>query len=322
MQYSREDGTGAEARPYLNIPQKFVLRKKRDRRCNRCTYERGLSEDHIPPKSCGNAGNVAYRRLYADDLAVAQASMSSGNGIKYATVCESCNNGRGSQDAAAAELITQVRSIERSSIQLPRLVHVPARANAVLRAALAWFLTARLHEQESSTDALLRAYLDGAELNPAIAVHYWPYSVDETIIARDFTSCNVYDGTAIRGTASVIKFAPLAIMLVHGQPVDELPRLDVYSRAAERSEMQLRWDRAGAPPAHWPERADQAGNVVMGGAEFVNAVSSYSGFFGKAMIDEQRQRASAIHASRGFNSPQQYTFVTKDATRQRLYFVR
>jgi len=40
------------------------------------------------------------------------------------------------------------------------------------------------------------------------------------------------------------------------------------------------------------------------------------------MIDEQRQRASAIHASRGFNSPQQYTFITKDGTRQRLYFVR
>ncbi len=322
MQYLGQDEARAERAPYLSIPQKFVLRKERDLQCNRCTRERGFTEDHIPPQSCGNTGTVAYRRLYADDLAAVQAPMSSGNGIKYATVCQACNNGRGFHDAAAAEFIARLRSIERSLVYLPGPVHVVARANATLRAVLAWFLAARLHEQQSSTDALLRRYLDGGDLSPLIAVHYWPYSGDETIIARDFTSFNVYDGRAIRGTVSVIKFAPIALMLVHGEPVEDLPRLDLHSGSPERCEVLLRWDRASAPPSHWPERADANGNVVMCGAEFINAVSSYSGFFGKTMIDEQRRRASGIHASRASNSPQHYTVVANDGTRRLLYYVR
>lgn len=322
IRYLRDDGTEAGGRPYVAIPEKFVLRKEQDQRCNRCMRERGFSEDHIPPQSCGNSGSIAYRRLYADDLATAQATMPSKNGIKYATVCKGCNNGRGFYDAAAAEFVSRLRSIERANIYVPGLIYVPARANAVLRAALAWFVAARLNERECATDAMLRTYLDGGDLAPNIAVHYWPYSGDETIVARDFTSFNVYDGYAIRGTASVIKFAPLAIMLVHGEPVDRLPRLDIHSGAAQRSEMLLRWDRASAPPAHWPERADADGNVVMCGAEFLNAVSSYSGFFGKAMIDEQRRCAASIHAARRIGAPQEYCFVAKDGARRRLYFVR
>jgi hypothetical protein len=63
------------------------------------------------------------------------------------------------------------------------------------------------------------------------------------------------------------------------------------------------------------------GNVVLCGAEFMDAISSYSGFFGRVMMDEQRRRAAAIHAPRGIDAPRQYTFVTTDGVRRRLYFV-
>jgi len=284
--------------------------------------ERGFSDDHIPPRSCGNARNVAYRRLYADEMSAPQAQMPSANGIRYATVCERCNNGRGPDDAAAAEFVERVRAIERSPVHLSGALRVPARANQILRAVLGWFLAARLDERESATDALLRAYLDGDVLDQRIVVHFWPYSGEETIIARDFTSFNVYEGTAIRGTASVIKFPPIAVMLVHGEPLERFPRLDLHSGGARAFEVLLPWDRATAPAAHWPERPDETGNVVMGGAEFINAVSSFSGFFGKAMMDEQRRRAATVHASRGMNRPQRYAFFTDDGTKRELYFVR
>jgi hypothetical protein len=321
MEYVQSDGSVASKKPYRDVPEGFVLRKSSDPRCNRCMLERGFSEDHIPPQSCGNSGTVSYRRLYADELKAPQITVPSRNGIRYVTVCAPCNNGRGPDDAAAAEFVKELRAIEKSRLVMPGTVRVPARARRVLRAVLAWFLAVRLHDLESSTDALLRDYLGGAPLDPRIVLHYWRYDSDETIIARDFTSYNILEGSAIRGTASVIKSWPIAFMLVHGEPVPDLARLDGYSTFRESAKVLLPWRRDDAPPSHWPERADPIGNVVMWGAEFRNAISSFAGYFGRAMIDDQRRRA-ATNAIHRIGDPERYSFLASDGSMQSLYFTR
>ena len=65
--------------------------------CNICLKQvEKLSQDHIPPKCCGNYKKVKFRKVYFDENNKIKEFISQ-NGMKFQTICSSCNNELGSK---------------------------------------------------------------------------------------------------------------------------------------------------------------------------------------------------------------------------------
>lgn len=59
--------------------------------CSICKSDGHLSEDHIPPKSCGNTGKVYYYSFAPNSHNFYKKRISQ-NGIKFRTICSQCNS--------------------------------------------------------------------------------------------------------------------------------------------------------------------------------------------------------------------------------------
>lgn len=65
--------------------------------CSICLEEKILSDDHVPPKCCGNNKDSYYRRFTPEYLEETSklAPIHSQNGVKLRTICNKCNNDLG-----------------------------------------------------------------------------------------------------------------------------------------------------------------------------------------------------------------------------------
>lgn len=65
--------------------------------CSICLKEEILSDDHVPPKCCGNNKDSYYRRFTPEYLAESPkfVPIHSQNGVKLRTICNKCNNDLG-----------------------------------------------------------------------------------------------------------------------------------------------------------------------------------------------------------------------------------
>src|ERR1700722_1742496 len=59
--------------------------------CNLCRLKANLTYDHIPPRCCGNDNEVLTRRIYADEMIAQQFDVRAKGGLKYRTLCKTCN---------------------------------------------------------------------------------------------------------------------------------------------------------------------------------------------------------------------------------------
>ena len=65
-----------------------------NRRCNICSKELPLTEDHVPPQCCSNKGNIKFYSLFDKNLFPNKNPKQAQNGIKFKTICAQCNNQR------------------------------------------------------------------------------------------------------------------------------------------------------------------------------------------------------------------------------------
>lgn len=67
--------------------------------CSICKQEGKLSDDHIPPKSCGNNGRslyISFTPEYLQSGSIKKQKISQ-NGLKFRTICPRCNNELGAK---------------------------------------------------------------------------------------------------------------------------------------------------------------------------------------------------------------------------------
>ncbi|TAN30917.1 hypothetical protein EPN29_14210 [bacterium] len=247
--------------------------------CNVCRQKHNLTYDHIPPQCCGNDRAIVARRIYAAELVARQVDSRSHNGLKYRTLCKSCN-GRliGRWDDALGEFTRQVESIVSPALALPDRVSFNVRPGAIVRPLLGHVVAAKTQDDAIATDEKIRDYLvRNRALDSAVKVYCWLYPYRPIVVSRDFTFLEV-EGESGKspGIVSVIKFFPLAFCVLDGAgevnaeritTLREFTTMDVDARA----DIAL-WRTPVIQPG-WPERA-MGNHLVLGGRTYVDSVTT------------------------------------------------
>ena len=183
---------------------------KSDGICNLCEQEKELTEDHVPPRCCGNEKAIVARRIYAEELIAQQVDAKSNNGLKWRTLCKVCNGERiGRWDPALGDFTKQVETIiSSSSLVLPQKLTMNIRGGAVLRSLLGHVLAAKIQGVAVKIDTKIRDYLlDRTPLDPRVIVYCWVYPYRPIIVARDFTWVEIVgEGGSSPVSTSIIKF--------------------------------------------------------------------------------------------------------------------
>lgn len=253
--------------------------KKGNTICNLCRLKKNLTYDHVPPQCCGNDKAIRARRIYAEELVARQVDAKSGNGLKFRTLCKDCNGKLlGPWDAALGEFAESVERIAEPRLELPDQVSISIKAGAVVRSILGHIVAAKVHDDEVTTDARVREYLNGrAPLPASFKVYCWLYPFEGTIVSRDFTFVDLEPpGRKSPGLVSVIKFYPLAFCLIDGDGSlfeDYVSGLHQYAASEPHDTTTIRLLRKPLVQPGYPERA--IGNhLVLGGSTYIDSVTT------------------------------------------------
>lgn len=257
-------------------PQTLPFRKA-NTICNLCREAKKLTDDHVPPRCCGNDKAVRARRLFGGELAARQVDKRSGNGLKFRTLCEVCNGQiLGSWDAALGDFTKAAERIAESSLELPNQVSLTIQAGAVVRSVLGHILATKVQDDEVTTDERIRKYLnDTAALPVSFKVYCWLYPFEPTVVSRDFTFVDLQPpGRPNPGIVSVIKFYPLAFCLVDGEgELDEkyVTSLHLYAAMQPSDEMAIEFRCKPIVRPEYPQHAYRT-HAVLGGRTYMDSV--------------------------------------------------
>ena len=97
------------------LKDRIVLRGPKTGYCSICGSFGNLTEDHVPPKSCGNVNDVIVRNFYPKyDV---EKYTSSQGGLRFKTICSGCNNTLlGTEyDIALASVVDMITSDVRNN---------------------------------------------------------------------------------------------------------------------------------------------------------------------------------------------------------------
>lgn len=196
------------------------------------------------------------------------------NGVKYRTICGTCNSKLGHDyDESLNTLNSTVSAYLQSSLHLPAYTYIKVKSARLIRSIIGHLLAAKLEIDESVFDVEARNFLmnDTASLPPNIHIHYWIYPYETTVIMRDFAI------PAKRGDYSsflfghVIKYFPLAFLISDKESYQSLPSLSDYRGYALDDEMELRIDLKRVEAYDWPEKID-ADNILFASAETAKGI--------------------------------------------------
>jgi len=249
--------------------------------CNICRLKANLTRDHVPPKCCGNDKDVVARRIYADEMIAESIDVRARGGLRYKTLCETCNGNKvlGGWDDALGEFTAQVETIVDPALDLPQHVTFHVRAGAILRSILGHIVAAKTQDDDSALDHNIREYLLGrAQLDPEIRVYAWLYPYRPIVVARDFMFFQIAgDGLQVGGLASLIKFYPLAFCVLDHEhsSIDThfLTTLHELADTAPDASADLVVWRSPIIDPSWPQRP-KGNHMVIAGKTFFDSVTT------------------------------------------------
>src|SRR5688572_30668017 len=225
-----------------------IVKRKRGRidKCNICLECKTLTWDHVPPKSGIILTSVEIGNIFSILANKNDPHKSySQNGVKYRTLCGSCNSRLGSEyDSVYNDLNKVVSLFLKSSLQLPAFTYVKTKPARLIRAILGHLMAAKTTIGETVFDVNVRKFTfsHDEKLPEDIHIHYWIYPYDCTIIARDFAI------PAVRGNFSdfllghVLKYFPLGFLISDKPEYAGLPALTKFRDLTIDEEAELRVD--------------------------------------------------------------------------------
>ena len=154
--------------------------------CNICEQKVArLSDDHVPPKSCLIDPQVQLEPFNHRLRAKSPVLPISQSGIRYRTICGSCNSLLGQEfDPALARMCSSVLARRRSVISVAPVWSIWCRPDRVIRALMGHLLAAVTDNAQSVDDCQMRpAVLDlAASLPDERRVFYWLHPWPEICI--------------------------------------------------------------------------------------------------------------------------------------------
>jgi len=189
--------------------------------CRICGEHRKLTEDHIPPKKCGNNKKVFI--MAGDEKRLSQ------NGLKLKTLCLECNGNRlgGKFDPELVRLHKEVKKIlptyQRSKFPVTSFI-CKINPNLLLRSVLGHLLSSTFGDVTNQNPAITLEYptfytsiqeyvLEKTQELKDISIYYWFYPYEEIRILHYFGhQPKIGKSNQIFGI--LFKFFPLAIWIV------------------------------------------------------------------------------------------------------------
>ncbi len=239
-------------------------------RCNICSKQRKLTDDHVPPQVCGNHGTVAASASIFNYYIGANIREGGRNGIKFRTICEECNNTKlGSEcDPALGQFTAQWWDIIRTRLHLPRSYSVDFYPYKVIRAIIGHSLAMKLHYEENVLDLALRRFWNAPDVEciTDFSIFFWPHSYDRIAIAPEIMKTVIPHDYRTNVLMTVLKFPPILFIIAQ---CDDLPnglRISDWWTNDPDCIKHIPLSMVYTIPSEgWPEDIDD-GTVLLGGA--------------------------------------------------------
>jgi hypothetical protein len=248
------------------------VKKKREKigSCNICLKVSNLTWDHVPPKGgiklssmeIGDVWNVLANKIEPYPIF-------SQSGVRYRTLCKECNSRLGSEyDKVFNEFNRNISLFLRSGLALPSFTYIKTIPARLIRAILGHLMAAKLSIDDAVFDSSVRDFIlsDDDPCPENIHIHYWIYSYDCTIIARDFAMAAVRGDMSQSLFGHVLKYFPMAFLISDRPEYCGLPALTRYRNLSINDESEVRIDLRRFEVFDWPERVDD-GNILFATAE-------------------------------------------------------
>lgn len=179
-----------------------------DNICNICLNPRNLTEDHVPPQCMGNNLLTHYinyfNYLLTKDI---QYKGISQNGIKYKTICDSCNNDK--LKLYDDELNNLYSSFRNASISNKISIRLRIKPNKIIRGILGHFLSAKTSHERTASEEIFADAIDNpnSPISAQLGFYIAPYLSDQIRIIRDM----LINGAQV--SINAIKIKPLAFIV-------------------------------------------------------------------------------------------------------------
>jgi len=250
---------------------KIITRGALKGTCNICGEFGKLTEDHIPPK-----GSIRIRAVEMFDIISVlgmdkqEKGRISQNGVKYRTICSTCNNDRlGIQyDPDFNKFNQSVGTILKSPLDLPEVMFVKGKPNKIARAIIGHLLAFELGGYNKGEKIIeFQEYFMDAELDlpEEVNIFYWPYPYKNQIIIKDASI--MFDFFKEFSSFMLIKFFPISYMvtltsLKKGRI--NLPNLVDHMPLDLDGEIEIPIYLQNIPHQRWPEAPTDDGAILYG----------------------------------------------------------
>lgn len=244
--------------------------------CNICQEFKPLTWDHVPPKKGIVLKPVEVERLLSHITKTSGKKIisKSNNGLRYRTLCKSCNSKLGTHcDKVLNTLTNYVSSVLKSSIQFPPIINIETQPISIIKAVIGHLVAARIDEKEYWLTEKSREFLlnDDAELPHDIYVYYWFHPFEMQFVTHNHGIPLNRDINSPIVLVSLLKYFPIGFMVTESTKYQNLTELSYWRNLKLKDTAEIKLDIRTVRGPEWPN--DNApGNFQILGADGVESI--------------------------------------------------
>ena len=196
------------------------------------------------------------------------------NGMKYRTICRSCNSLLGTEyDPTIIAFWDDLARYVDTSVALPHFIHHPVKVQRLFKGVLGHLLAAEVNAESPDLGAPVRQYvLEPAEPLPAhINAFLWLNPFCGSVVIRDLIQYSLRDQAIHR--LHVLKHFPVGFLFTSSKRYGGLPDLSPHRSVAIDDDVAIPVQLGIHRPHNWPEApSDVDGTVTLVGEAAANAI--------------------------------------------------
>lgn len=241
--------------------------------CALCRNYSDLTEDHIPPAGTGNTDRWVARSYMT--TASGSEELYFGRefrgGVRFRTLCASCNNGLGAkEDRAIIDFYERVRKLVESPLTITGTIKVPAKPNQIIKGLAAHITSANDSGCPSTFDGEARNLFFGRKPLSLSSwnLFYWIYRNDSMFLMRD-AFLATWSPTVQLFPMHILKAYPLAFLFTQKPSFLGTPNMMMFIQKNDNDEFDVPVDlhRFENHPV-WPVAAGPNEAIFLGGSSF------------------------------------------------------
>jgi hypothetical protein len=252
------------------------VKHKRERfgKCNICLKEANLTWDHVPPKSGIELSAVEMQTVLQRFTTNNNKFLISQNGVKYRTICKSCNEFLGgTYDKVMNEFSRTLSKYLNSTLILPKIISIKTKPNLLVKGIIAHLISAKAEIDEVTFDKIFRKFIlnKNASIPEDLHIYYWVYPYNNIIVIRDFMMPSIRGKFKELSFFHLLKFFPIAYLVSDSNAYENLPDLMKYCNNDCDFETDIQINLERVESYNWPEIVED-GNIFFSGKSIESSV--------------------------------------------------